>query len=290
MTFDEFNKNQDNTPMLWIENFGTRLIDSGVNPDHAVRFLRDTHLGPKTANSLATWLASNAQASWGEFRTAFLNLNPGKPPQITRLTWKALSMKSCGSYHAYLQEFNRQKALIPTGPDEVIEQFLSGLNAPLRNQVAFFKNRNWRAAEYLELVDTTTERVNSSVLSPEQSVVGDVASNKRSRADGRYASAGASKQSKRAAQQGPSKHKVARPHGYVGSSRSETRAISEFCFQNNICKFCKESGHGYKDCTGSMVDFSFPRNWDEAYWLDQAEKSAIARGTSKASQGPRSKK
>ena len=74
-------------------------------------------------------------------------------------------MKSCGTYHAYLQEFNRQKALISTGADEVVEQFLAGLSVQLRTQVEFLKNRNWQADEFDELVKATTERVNSSVSS-----------------------------------------------------------------------------------------------------------------------------
>ena len=127
MTFDDWSKNQDSTPLIWIEQLGQHLVDLDVNPDHVVGFLRDIHLRTRTAGTMATWIAENRRAPWSTFKGAFLRLNPGKPPKITRLTWKALSMSKQGSYHAYLSEFNRQKALISTGPDEVIETFMLGL-------------------------------------------------------------------------------------------------------------------------------------------------------------------
>ena len=40
MNYDDFAKNQDNTPGLWLGQLKQKLIDNGVNPDHAVRFLR----------------------------------------------------------------------------------------------------------------------------------------------------------------------------------------------------------------------------------------------------------
>jgi hypothetical protein len=165
MTFDEFSKDQDCTPEAWLSHLGTGLRNNSVNPDHAVRFFRDQHLGNRTARSLASWITNNPEAGWDLFQQAFLERNPGKPPQVTRASWKAITMKSCGTYHAYLQEFNRQKALISTGADEVVEQFLAGLSVQLRTQVEFLKNRNWQADEFDELVKATTERVNSSVSS-----------------------------------------------------------------------------------------------------------------------------
>jgi len=140
------------------------MIKNGVNPDHAVGFLNKQTLGTNLAQTMGLWLAEHSDAPWSAFKRAFLQMNPGKPPQVTRLTWKSLSMKSSGNYHSYLQEFNRQRALIHTGPDEVIEQFLLGLSdsGTLRTQMEFLKNRNWQSDEFAELVNATTERVNST--------------------------------------------------------------------------------------------------------------------------------
>ena len=166
MTFDDFRKNQDNWPVLWLDQFHQNMSDNGVNPEHAIAFLRDEHLGTKTAMAMANWMASNRGASWSTFREAFLHFNPSNPPQVTRLTWKALSMHKSGSYHAYFTEFNRQKASINICPDEVIEQFLMGLIASLRTQVEFLKNRNWHGDEFEQLVNNCTERVNNFVHAP----------------------------------------------------------------------------------------------------------------------------
>ena len=93
---------------------------------------------------MASWMASNRSASWRDFRAAFLQRHPSKPPTVTRHTWKALYMHNQVTYHAFLTEFNRQNALIPTGPDEVLEAFLKGLSPALRSQVEFYKNRLWK--------------------------------------------------------------------------------------------------------------------------------------------------
>ena len=169
MTFDDFSKNQDNSPVLRLQQFHQNMTDNGVNAENAIAFLRDEHLGTKRAMNMANSMAANRRASWSLFKEAFLRLNPSKPPQVTRLTWKALSMKASGSYHAYLTEFHRQKALISTGPDEVIEQFLMGLTyltSALKSQVEFLNNRNWHGDEFEQLVNSCTEHVGNSVHAP----------------------------------------------------------------------------------------------------------------------------
>ena len=54
MTFDDWSKNQDSTPLIWIEQLEQNLVDLDVNPDHVVGFLRDIHLGTRTAGTMAT--------------------------------------------------------------------------------------------------------------------------------------------------------------------------------------------------------------------------------------------
>ena len=76
-------------------------------------------------------------------------------------------MHNQGTYHALLTEFNRQKALIPTEPDEVLEAFLKGLSPALRSQVEFYKYRLRKPSEFDKLVNITTERVNSVISHPD---------------------------------------------------------------------------------------------------------------------------
>ena len=135
--FDEFAKNQSNSAVMWINGLELKLRDFSVNPDHAVRYLNHEHLGNNTTRVMAQWMMMNPTATFTEFKTAFVSLNPGKPPLVTRQTWKALHMKNSGTYHAYLQEFTRQMNLISTGPDEVIEQFLHGLSLSSDNKLSF---------------------------------------------------------------------------------------------------------------------------------------------------------
>ena len=52
---------QDSTPVLWLAQPWQNLIDNGVYPDHAVRFLRNQHLGVKTADRMARWMAATQQ-------------------------------------------------------------------------------------------------------------------------------------------------------------------------------------------------------------------------------------
>ncbi len=222
------------------------MIKNGVNPDHAVGFLNKQTLGTNLAQTMGLWLAEHADAPWSAFKQAFLQMNPGKPPQVTRLTWKSLSMKSSGNYHSYLQEFNRQRALIHTGPDEVIEQFLLGLSATLRTQMEFLKNRNWQSHEFAELVNATTERVNSTTASATKDATQNITSGsstypKRARTDHPNKHAGPSKKAQ--AQQTAA---GAKPK-FVGKTPGETSAITQYCYEKGLCKFCK-GRHHYSTC------------------------------------------
>ena len=259
MTYDEFSKDQDCTPEAWLEHIFNGMQDNSVNPDHAVRFFRDHHLGSKAARALASWVTKNPNRTWNEFKEAFLARNPGKPPLVTRVTWKAITMKSAGTYHAYLQEFNRQKALISTGADEVVEQFLAGLTAQLRSQVEFLKNRNWHADEFTELVNATTERVNSSASSPI------VENNKASHHSG--------------------KNKRNHSHMNAGSSNiqqpqsagaTDNAATAAYCLDKGLCTRCKRLGHIKSHCKYDFRPFREPRDWDLVYWQERAKLSATA--------------
>ena len=138
-------------------------------------------------------------------------------------------MKTCGGYHTYLQEFNKQKALISTGPAEVVETFLLGLSSTLRSQVEFFKNRNWRLAEFQELVDTTTERVNSTVIaSTESNNKQSESSNKifkRGRADKSNVVAGQAQSGPSRSTQTATPDTPSRPQ-HLGRTKDESKAIA----------------------------------------------------------------
>ena len=156
---------QGNTTTGWLNMLEQDAPAYEVPLDSMVSLFREEHLGPKTLGIMATWLSSHRNAVWSDFKAALTARFPGMPPTVTRHTWKQLSTSNQGGYHAYVTEFNRQKALISTGPDEVIETFLQGLTSQLRSQIEFCKNRAWRADEFEELVSMTTERVNSIALS-----------------------------------------------------------------------------------------------------------------------------
>ena len=130
-TYDDWACRQDNLPAAWLDSLEHDLKLNDIEPDHVVSLLKDSHLGANTACTMASWMASNRSASWRDSRAAFLQRHPSKPPTVTRHTWKALNMHNQGTYHAFLTEFNRQKALVPTGPDEVLEAFLKGLSPAL---------------------------------------------------------------------------------------------------------------------------------------------------------------
>ena len=268
MTFDEFSKDQDCTPEAWLSHLDAGLRNNSVNPDHAVRFLRGQHLGDKAARSLASWFTNNPDANFDDFKTAFSERNPGKPPQVTRASWKTITMKSCGTYHAYLQEFNRQKALINTGPDEVVEQFLAGLSPQLKSQVEFLKNRNWQADEFDELVKAATERVNSSV------------SSSATASEHRPSPQSARPHNKRSHTQMTAGLSNRNPsHGLQPqpiAEHNDTAATTAFCENRRLCTTCKRLGHNSASCRYEYRPFRFPRDWDQVYWQERARLAAAA--------------
>ncbi len=69
-TWDVFSKIQDDSHKLWVDKLWIRLFGDGVNPDHAIRFLKDTHLGQNLAQIMAFWTAANPDAVWDDFQAA----------------------------------------------------------------------------------------------------------------------------------------------------------------------------------------------------------------------------
>lgn len=281
-TFDQYIANQDNTPAGWIDMFEKDLRQFGVQPDQAVPFLKEKHFGSSTANAMAKWREQNRGASWRAFREAFLKVNPGKPPVITRQSWKRLSMHSCGSYHNYLMEFNRQRALISVGPDELIETFLAGLSSALRSQVEFYKHRRWKPSEFDKLVHATTERVNNSAVSATGGQT--TAENKHSAAPNRSGMTNQRQNRKRdrsaagrnATRPAPAADNGASNPANVGRSREETLAIGHYCHmhQPKLCKYCSSSEHAHQACTrrNNPVpwDSRKPADWNQDFWYRKA--------------------
>ena len=288
-TYDDWACRQDNLPAAWLDSLEHDLKLNDIEPDHVVSLLKDSHLGANTACTMASWMASNRSASWRDFRAAFLQRHPSKPPTVTRHTWKALNMHNQGTYHAFLTEFNRQKALIPTGPDEVLEAFLKGLSPALRSQVEFYKNRLWKPSEFDKLVSITTERVNSSVIShpdtqtkPETRI--------RSHSQGSRLQANPSKRSFSAGpRQGPkpgikpARHSqpgtTSRSPGFIGRNPTESKAISQYCFENRLCKYCRSADHRSSDCShiSNPLPFLPHPGWNERLWVDKSDASSLAR-------------
>ena len=222
----------------------------------------------------------------GGFQRSLLQRHPGKPPSVIGNTWKNLSMSSMGgSYHAYLTEFNRQKALISTGPDGVLETFLAGLTATLREQVEYCQNRLWKSDEFDKLVQITTERVNSVSVNQTTS------SKRRTDLDTQTRGSGSRRTDsrKRSMSAGPKpKPNHSTPHqgkpsnrkSYIGKTADESMAISEYCHANGLCKFCRATDHAHYNCKqkDSPPPFQHPANWNEKFWLDRNMDSAARRG------------
>ena len=101
VTYDSFSQDQEtNTPSGWVDHQRSQFLLNGVNLDHAASFLTGTHLGPTTAQGMSNWKFNNLDASWENFKQAFLQAHPSKLAKITRLSWKQLNMRTCGGYHA----------------------------------------------------------------------------------------------------------------------------------------------------------------------------------------------
>ncbi len=252
---------------------------------------------------MAAWVATSSRATFAEFSSEFLRIFPGKPPQVTRLTWKALSMTKQGSYHAFLTEFNRQKAMISTGEDEVVEHFLLGLTPALRAQVEFYKNRCWKGTEYQALVDVTTERVNSSVIQkttehsasvpksiPGSSTVattnafmpsaGQQKQTSYGRGRGRGDAGRGRGRSQPSANPGfTSQHAQPRSTAHVGRTPQESSAINAYCRAHNLCKFCRLASHRSMECRrqNDPPSFVFPPGWDETFWANKARENQTSK-------------
>ena len=288
-TYDDWSRQQDNSPASWLAKLESSLIANGIVPDQVVPLLRAEHLGSTTACTMASWLGANSNSSWTSFKAAFLQRHPSKPPLVTRNSWKALSMHSEGSYHAYLTEFNRQEALIRTGADEKLEAFLHGLSQDLRSQVEFLKGRLWKPSELDRLIKITTERVNCQAIQQVQPLAGHVSKGQKkrklpyTRTDKSESFAGPKTPKKQAP-------KAGKP-AYVGKNPRESRAISNYCFFNNICKYCRSGGHASTECTQQSAppSFSKPTHWDETHWFNFKRPAPPAAAPKKGPGGKRPK-
>ena len=85
-TYDDWACRQDNLPAAWLDSLEQDLKLNDIEPNHVVSLLKDSHLGANTACTMASWMASNRSASWRDFRAAFLQRHPSKPPTVTRHT------------------------------------------------------------------------------------------------------------------------------------------------------------------------------------------------------------
>ena len=302
VTNDDLMASQNSRPEEFLEHLRMRSDAYGLNVDHVLPFISRTQLGQKTTAEMGPWIAVHPRVTFAEFSEEFLKRYPGKPPSVTRLTWKSLSMNKQGSYHAFLAEFNRQKGMINTGEDEVIEQFLLGLSPVLRSHVEFYQNRNWLGSEYQKLVDTTTQRVNSAVImhtatprATEQgtSNLGQKQTNRNSSSNvltsnnymptagqssgrgsaGRGSANGRGRGRGRGQGRGRSS---ARPisGAFIGRSATESAAIAQYCFANHLCKFCRSPQHRSRECASASTPAPFqpPAGWNEQYGLAEAAR------------------
>ena len=196
-------------------------------------------------------------------------------------------MHSCGGYHEFLTEFSRQKALIPTGPDEVIEVFLTGLNLNLRSKVEFNEHRHWKPDGFDKLVHITTERVNNSVSSLTQTMPGHAEKQTRPNSNSgrrkRFRSAGDAEESAQ-----PAKRKPSGQTGktFIGRTPQETVAVSEYRLSKGQGKFCCSIDHKHQTCSrrDNPVPYNSQRERvDVQYWFNRSQTKSQGRA------GPSSK-
>ena len=122
-------------------------------------------IGDKAATALGQSDDYGMTKGWLHFRENFEKLNPGKPAEVTRRTWRALTVSNSGGYHKFVAKFRQQAAKLQiTDEASLIEQFLFALPPGLRDKVYLNGHRNWHAGEFEQLVTCTTDRVNSQPI------------------------------------------------------------------------------------------------------------------------------
>ena len=171
---------------------------------------------------------------------------------------------------------------------QVIETFLLGLTPSLRTQVEFNHNRTWRSDDFDVLVDTTTERVNSTATLKREQIV-PRSSEQSTRSQNRRADS--NRQKRQFSAERTERPAVTRPTitgnngSHVGRTASESLAITQYCWDHQLCKFCRAPlrQHRSRDCPrkGNPPQFRFPDRWDEQYWLDKNRASAAERDQQK---------
>ena len=278
-TYDTYSECQGNEPAKWIDSLSADLQTlCRIDPKSAAPFISHEHLGENAAKQLASWRTKQRTITWTSFREAFLTRFIGKAPTVTRASWKKLSMHSCGGYHEFLTEFSRQKALISTGPDEVIEVFLTSLNSNLRSQVEFNEHRRWKPDEIDKLVHITTERVNKSVSSLTQTMPGHAEKQTRQNSNSgrrkRFRSAGDAEDAARPAQWAKRKPPGQSNKTFIGRTPQETVAVSEYRISKQQCKFCCTIDHKHQTCRrrDNPVPYNSQRDRvDVHYWLNKSQ-------------------
>ena len=146
----------------------------------------------------------------------------------------------------------------------------------------FLKNRNWQSHEFAELVNATTERVNSTTASATKDAIQNITSGsstypKRARTDHPNKHAGPSKKAQVQQIAAGAKPK------FVGKTPGETSAITQYCYENGLCKLCKGRHHFSKCRTKEIKAFTYPPDWDESFWNNRSNTSSEARKKAKNS-------
>ncbi len=289
----------DSLPDEWLVMAFNGIENAGLDPDTVVKYLTADHLGNQTALRLHRWRIRIPNPTWQQFRKEFLRVHPGKPPVVTRETWKAPTTQNCGSYHEFVVEFRRQQAAIPHGDDEAVEAFLNGLPFSIRKHVALNGHRRWLGTELSELIDATTERINNTAIAIPGGTVHheDRATNPAGQREGR------SRQRDRSNRGQSSKGQSNRDNGrkrnrdsnsrhernsrpkhaerqHLGSNKEQSLAIAEYCRDKHLCLLCSAPDHVASNCSRNGIPQPWserqPPAFDQKYWFQRAEKRIAA--------------
>ena len=210
---------------------------------------------------MADWLSDRTaeggrvNASWSEYRQAFINFFPGLPPEVTRDTWTALSQEKCGSYHKFLKEIQQQAEELQAGEPERIHDFKRGLLSRIRSRVEIdpVTTREW--ASFAKLRDAATGYATAELTSP------DSAAARVRKGDGERRSASVGRKSS-----------YKRKRSYT-DDKATNLALTKYHRKHRLCDVCHEPGHMRADCKNPpKPDWQPPADFRMSDLIDQQDR------------------
>ena len=189
------------------------------------------------SHKMADWLSGRTaegglvEATWADFRAAFLSFYPGLPPSVTRDTWTALSQANCKSYHKFVEQFQQQAEELQAGESEKIHYFKRGLRTSIRNHVEIDPVTTAEWASFAKLRDAATGYANAELTAAIDDTAGRPQRPSRMKRRAEDRSGGQRKR-----------------RNYSDADKARQIALTKYHRQKGLCDLCHEEGHLKKDC------------------------------------------